>query len=110
MLIGTVGNDPKLITIKKSKKFAQFALGVTEEREDKSGARVNSTSWFSILGWEQHAAKIVACLKKGDHVFVEGRLVISEYSNETGTRLKQVDVVITDFKLLTQENEMGKQI
>ena len=104
MLIGNAGKDPEISTVKGDKKVTKFGLAVNEYGKNEKGENVNNTTWFNIVAWDKNAENLAKYLKKGQKVFVEGKLVVREYEKD-GVKGKSVEVVVSNFELLSSKGD-----
>lgn len=73
-LIGNIGKDPEIQFLEGNIAVAKFTLATTESFRDKNGKSFNQTEWHSIVLWRGLAEMAQKYLKKGDLVYIEGRL------------------------------------
>ena len=85
ILIGNLGKDPELKTTEGGLKVVQFSVATNESYKDKSGEWQNHTEWHNIVAWSQLAERIAEKLKKGDRVYLEGKLRTDKYEKDGQT-------------------------
>jgi single-strand DNA-binding protein len=106
MLIGNLGRDPDMSYTESGVAFTKFSLAVNRVTKLPSGERKEETEWFNIVAWRQLAETCSTYLKKGQKVFVEGRLQSRKYTNpKDGIERTLYDVVITDMEMLTPKGQ-----
>lgn len=76
-LSGELGGKPEIKVLSGGNKVAKFALAV----KDDFGEGVNETTWFSCEAWNKFA-DMVAPLKKGSPVMVEGKFKVEKWTDE----------------------------
>ena len=103
MLIGNLGRDPEMSYTNSGTAVTKFTLAVTRRGKSASGER--ETDWFNIVAWSQLAETCNNYLKKGQKVFVEGRLEQRRYTDRNGVERTAIDVVINDMEMLTPKNQ-----
>ncbi|GCF09308.1 single-stranded DNA-binding protein [Dictyobacter arantiisoli] len=103
MLIGNLGKDPDMSYTTNGTAVTKFSLAVTRRGKSASGER--ETDWFNIVAWSQLAETCNNYLKKGQKVFVEGRLDQRRYTDKDGVSRTAIDVVINDMEMLTPKNQ-----
>ncbi len=74
ILIGNLGKDPDIITFDNGVKKASFPLATSESYKNKEGNRVDQTEWHNIVMWRGLADIAERYLRKGNQIYVEGRL------------------------------------
>ena len=104
MLIGNLGKDPDMSYTTSGTAVTKFTLAVNRITK-VSGERKEETEWFNIIAWNQLAETCNNYLKKGQKVFVEGRLQQRKYTDKNGTERTAVEVIINDMEMLTPKNQ-----
>lgn len=74
MLIGHLGQDPEIRNLENGVTLARFSLATTETFKNKNGERSSHTEWHSVVLWRGLAEVAQKYLKKGDQIYVEGRI------------------------------------
>jgi single-strand DNA-binding protein len=63
---------------------ASFNIATSESYKNKEGERVENTEWHRIELWEGLAGVAEQYLKKGDSVYIEGRIKSERYTDNAG--------------------------
>lgn len=106
MLIGHTGDDVKMHYFEGGGAIGRFPLATNEVYTNKStGQRVENTEWHNIVVRNKAAEICEKYLKKGDKVYVEGRLKNRKWTDEKGLERYSVEIQCTDFTFLTPKNE-----
>jgi single-strand DNA-binding protein len=100
MLVGNLGQDPDMKTIDGGKKVVHFTLATKENFKNSEGQKVSETTWHNIVAWNGLAEVASKYLKKGNEVFVEGRIVYRSYEDKKGVTKNVTDIVLNDLLLL----------
>ncbi len=103
MLIGNLGRDPDMSYTTSGLAVTKFSMAVNRVSK-VGGERKEETEWFNIVAWNQLAETCNTYLKKGQKVFVEGRLQQRKYTDKNGVERTAVDVVINDMEMLTPKD------
>lgn len=82
-LIGRLGGDPELREY-QGNKVATFSLAVGDKYTDKEGKIVEKTDWFRVSFLGNSADIPMKFLKKGNQVYVDGKLSSREYLDKEG--------------------------
>ncbi len=109
ILLGNLGRDPELKTFEGGGAVISFPLATTESyRNRETGEKVVlPTDWHSVTVRKSGLIKIVeAYLKKGDRVYVEGKIRYRSYEKDGVTRYI-TEVVADDLTLLGGQREGG---
>jgi single-strand DNA-binding protein len=102
ILLGNLGKDPEVRSLEGGKKVAKFSLATTESYKDRDGNRVENTEWHNVEFWGAVVDIIEKYLKKGNQVYIEGKLRTKRYVTEiVGQQLNLIGSK-------TQENNNGE--
>ena len=83
ILVGNVGKDPEVRHLENGTAVASFSLATSETYKDRDGNRQTRTEWHNIVLWRGLADVVEKYVKKGQMLYIEGRLtsrVITSYS------------------------------
>lgn len=100
-LIGRLGQDPEIRTLESGKKVAHFNLATNESYKNADGAKVDETTWHSIVAWNGLAELTSKFLAKGREVCIEGRINYRSYTDKNGNQKNVTEIVATDLVLLS---------
>ena len=81
ILVGHLGRDPEIHTFNDGTKKASFSLATTESYKNRDGQKVDQTEWHNIVLWRGLAEITERFLKKGDLIYLEGRIRRREYED-----------------------------
>ncbi len=102
MLIGHTGDDVKMHYFEGGGAIGRFSIATNEVYTNKStGQRVENTEWHNIIVRNKAAEICEKYLKKGDKVYVEGRLKTRKWTDDKGIERYSVEIQCTDFTFLT---------
>jgi single-strand DNA-binding protein len=82
ILIGNLGKDPEVRAMESGRKVANFPLATTETYKDRDGNKQEQTEWHNIVFWGPIADTIERYLKKGNSIYVEGRIRTRTYQDK----------------------------
>jgi single-strand DNA-binding protein len=86
ILIGNLGRDPEVQNFENGVKKAAFTLATTEAYKGKDGEKTTHTEWHNIVMWRGLADVAERFLKKGNTIYVEGRIRKREYEDKEGQK------------------------
>jgi single-strand DNA-binding protein len=107
MLIGNLGRDPEMNYTPNGTAVAKFSLAVNRVTKSATGERLEETEWFNIVAWQQLAERCSTYLKKGQKIFIEGRLATRKYTDKNGIERTAIEVVASDMEFLTPKDRQG---
>lgn len=104
MLIGHLGDDVKMHYFEGGNSIGRFPLATNETYTNKqTNEKVTNTDWHNIVVRNKAAEVCEKYLKKGDKVYVEGRLKNRSWQGEDGQTRYSTEVHVTDFTFLTSK-------
>lgn len=109
LLIGHVGGNPEIRVLPNGGKVAIFSLASSENYTDKSGQKITHTEWHKIELWDVLAGVCEKHVKKGDQVFVEGKIRNEKWIDSKGIEKSSVRIRGTAFQLLNSGNTPSKK-
>lgn len=98
-LIGNVGKDPEIRTAGDN-NVANFSLATSETYKDKSGNKQTNTEWHNITIWGKLADVVEKYVKKGDRLFLEGKISYRSYDDKDGVKRYVTDIVCNSMTML----------
>ena len=99
MLIGNVGNDPDVRTTSSGTPIANMSLATTRKWKDGSGEQKEKTEWHRLTVWGKLVDVVERYVKKGDRLYVEGRIEYSE-SESDGQKKYWTNVNVLEMVML----------
>lgn len=82
-LIGRLGRDPEVSHVGQS-DICRFSVATDDGYTDKSGQRVDRTTWHTVTVGGKTAENCTRFLHKGSLVCVEGRYLSRKYQTKDG--------------------------
>ena len=108
ILIGNLGKDPEVRHLEGGVAVARFPLATSESYKDKTGQRVEKTEWHNIVLWRGLAEVAEKYLRKGQSVFIEGKIRTNQYQDKEGNQRYSTEIVADNMTMLTR-GEGGQQ-
>ncbi len=88
MLIGNLGADPEVRSTANGTRVANLSLATSRQWNNQAGERQEKTEWHKIVVWNSRVSKLAdfaeKYLKKGDRVYVEGRIEYRTWEDRDG--------------------------
>ncbi|HEX6309113.1 MAG TPA: single-stranded DNA-binding protein [Longimicrobiales bacterium] len=106
MLIGNVGNDPEIKTTGGGTKIAKISLATNRVFTDRSGQQQEKTEWHRLTFWDKLADLVEQYVKKGDRLYIEGRVEYSQ-SEQDGVTRYFTDIVVREMVMLGSSGPGG---
>ena len=109
-LIGAVGNDPEVRTLQGGAKVASFRLATTERYKDRDGNQKEQTEWHSITVWNGKADFVEKYVKKGNNLFISGKLSTRQWTDQSGNKRYTTEVVADNIQMLDRKPKENKPV
>jgi single-strand DNA-binding protein len=100
MIIGNLGRDPEMRYTPSGQAVTQFTVAVNRNYKNQQGERVEETEWFRIVAWGQQAEFAAEYLRKGNKVFIEGRLQTRQWEGQDGQKRYTTELVANTIQNL----------
>jgi single-strand DNA-binding protein len=100
ILVGNLGKDPEIRHIEGGITVARFPIATSETYKDKTGNKVERTEWHNIVAWRGLAEVAEKYLKKGQSVYVEGKIRSNNYQDKDGVQRYSIEIVADNMTML----------
>lgn len=91
-IIGNITRDPELRTTPNGKSVASFSVATNRYWTDQNGQKQKETEYHNVVLWTKLADVAGQYLKKGNKVYVEGRLRTREWTAQDGTKRTRTEI------------------
>lgn len=95
IILGHLGQDPEIKEY-DSFKVCNFSVATNFKYND-----VEEVTWHNVTAFNTTGENCAKYLKKGQQVYVEGRLKIEDYEDKEGVKKKAVKVVAERVQFLS---------
>lgn len=100
ILVGNLGKDPEVRHLEGGVSVAHFTLATNDYYKDKQGNRVERTEWHNISAWRGLADMADKYLKKGQQVYIEGKLRTRQYQDKDQQTRYITEIVADEISML----------
>ena len=109
-LIGAVGYDPEVRILQGGAKVASFRLATTERYKDRDGNQKEQTERHSITVWNGKADFVEKYVKKGNNLFISGKLATRRWTDQSGNKRYSTEVVADNIQMLDRKPKENKPV
>ncbi|GAB6038858.1 single-stranded DNA-binding protein [Fundidesulfovibrio butyratiphilus] len=95
ILVGRLGQDPKLTYLPSGAPVAEFSLATDESYKNREGQKVEQTEWHRVKVFGRSAEFCGNYLSKGRLVYVEGQLRTRSWEDQQGQKRYITEVVVS---------------
>ena len=101
ILVGNLGKDPEIRHLENGATVANFSIATSENYKDrKTGEKVSQTEWHNIVAWRGLAEIAEKYLKKGQKVYIEGKLKTRSWQDQNGNNRYSTEVITDNLTML----------
>ncbi|MBL9176213.1 MAG: single-stranded DNA-binding protein [Verrucomicrobiales bacterium] len=101
ILLGNLTRDPELRYTPKGTASARLGLAVNRSYKTDTGETREEVTFVDIDAWGKQAELIAQYLRKGNPLFVEGRLKLDQWDDKTsGQKRSAIRVVMENFQFV----------
>ena len=98
ILVGNVGRDPEIQATSTGHKVAHFSLA-TSWRIPRDSGYDERTEWHRVTVWDRLAELAQEYVRKGDRLYIEGRMQYDSYERN-GVTIPTAEVVVRELVML----------
>lgn len=84
LVIGNLGTDPEVRSTNTGTRVATLSVATSRRWTSRSGEQQEKTEWHRIVCWDKMAEICERYLKKGDRVYIEGRIEYRQWEGQDG--------------------------
>lgn len=104
ILVGNLGKDPEVRHLDGGSTIAKFPLATSESYKDRNtGERIKQTEWHNIVLWRGLAEVAEKYLKKGNQVYIEGKLKTRSWDSD-GVKKYITEVVADNMVMMSSKS------
>lgn len=107
IILGNLGVDPEVRALESGVKVCRLSVATSESYTNKSGDRVEQTEWHSITLWRGLAEVAEKYLRKGNKVYIEGKLRTRSYKDKDGIEKYITEIVADNMEMLGGGSSSG---
>jgi single-strand DNA-binding protein len=103
-LIGNLGNDPEVRSTTGGNRVATFSLATSRTWNDASGAKQEKTEWHRCVVWNTKGSQLADIVekyvKKGDKLYVEGRIEYRQWQDKDGQTRYSTEINVRELIMI----------
>jgi single-strand DNA-binding protein len=105
IILGNLGGDPEVRALPSGVKVANINIATSESYTGKDGQRVEQTEWHRVELWDNLATIAEQYLKKGNQVYIEGKIRSEEWQDKSGATMRGYRIRATSMNLIGSKND-----
>ena len=103
-LIGNLGNDPEVRSTTGGNRVATFSLATSRTWNDAGGQKQEKTEWHRCVVWNTKSSQLADIVeryvKKGDKLYVEGRIEYRQWQDKDGQTRYSTEINVRELIML----------
>ncbi|CAG0912166.1 unnamed protein product, partial [Cyprideis torosa] len=101
ILLGNCGRDPEVRYTQSSQAVATLSLATTDRWKDRNtGQDSERTEWHRLVFWGRLAEVVAQYVKKGQQLYIEGRLQTRKWQGQDGQDRYTTEIVVGEMQML----------
>ncbi|MDY6895927.1 MAG: single-stranded DNA-binding protein [Thermotogota bacterium] len=92
-ILGRLGNDPELTTTANDTTVCNFSVATSEKRKGQE----EKTNWHRCVAFNGTGKTIAKHCKKGEKIYIEGRIDYSSYEKD-GVTKHSTSIIVSTFE------------
>ena len=110
MLMGNITRDPEIKYTPKGTAIADFSLAINRKWKAESGEMRDETTFVGCVAFGRTAEVIGEYCKKGNPLYVEGRLTQESWDDKTtGEKKSKTKITVEAIQLLGSKGDGGQR-
>jgi len=105
IILGNLGADPEVRALPSGMKVANINIATSESYTGKDGQKVEQTEWHRVELWDNLANIAEQYLKKGNQVYIEGKIRSEEWQDKSGATVRGYRIRATSLNLIGGRND-----
>lgn len=103
-LIGNLTRDPEIKYTPKGTAISQFSIAVNRSWKNANGDKVDEVSFVDCECFENRAENLAKHAKKGQSLYVEGRLKQDTWDDKTtGAKRSKLKVIVDSWQFVSSK-------
>lgn len=108
ILIGNVGKEIEVKRLDSGSIVAKLSVATSESYKDKqTGDWKENTEWHSVVVWGKLAESLESRIKKGQTIYVEGKITYRTYDSSEGK--KYFTEIVAEYVRVVRQAGEGQQ-
>lgn len=107
ILIGNLGRDAEVRTLENGAMVARITVATNENYRDKNNEWQTQTEWHDVVLWRSLAERAEQNFKKGNLVYIEGKLTHRKWKDKDGNDRYTTEVIASVARSLERKEGGG---
>ena len=108
MLMGNITRDLAMQYLPSNTPVVDFGIAVNRTWTGQDGVKKEEVTFVDCVAFGKQAEILAKFKKKGDPLFVDGRLKLDQWQAQDGTNRSKLRVIVENFQFLNRAQGQGK--
>jgi len=109
ILVGNLGQDPEGRFTPQGTAVTNLSVATNESWKDQNGDTQEKTEWHRVVMYGKMAETANEYMKKGQMVYVEGRLQTREWEDQNQVKRRTTEIRCDSFTMLGRRGDVNPQ-
>ena len=109
ILVGNLGQDPESRFTPQGTAVTNLSVATNETWKNQNGESQDKTEWHRIVMYGKMAETAAEYMKKGQMVYIEGRLETNEWEDQNQVKRKTTQVRCDNFTMLGRRQMQSQE-
>lgn len=105
--MGNLTRDPELKNTPNGQAVANFGVATNRRWTTPEGDKRDEVEFHNLVVWGRQAEVINQYMKKGNPIFIEGRLKTQNWEGQDGVRRSRTEIVVESFQFIGSAGGRG---
>ena len=105
ILVGNLGQDPESRFTPQGTAVTNLSIATNESWKDQNGDIQERTEWHRVVMYGRMAETAVEYMRKGQMVYIEGRLNTREWEDQNQVKRKTTEIRCDNFTMLGRRGD-----
>lgn len=109
ILVGNLTRDPQLSYLPSHTAAVDFGLATSRKWKGQYGQQKEEVCFVDVVAFGKTAETLAQYLKKGNLVYIEGRLKFEQWKAQDGSNRSKLRVLVDSFQFLPNGDKQNSQ-
>ena len=105
IIVGNLGQDPEARFTPQGTAVTNLSVATNESWKNQSGELQDRTEWHRVVMYGKMAETASEYMKKGQMVYVEGKLQTNEWEDQNQVKRKTTEIRCDNFTMLGRRSD-----
>lgn len=94
IILGYLGKNPEAKLTSTGQMVCTFSVATSYDFKDKADQKQERTEWHTMVAWGKIADYCAKYIKKGQQVYVEGRIQTRSWDDKNATKRYVTEIIV----------------